>query len=97
MTPQQPVSPGWQVVSAQGDRTAGRERLLIAPKSNTIGVISDIDDTVLISNVPDKSQLLKNTWLKNVVHRRIPCDVSLWQVRYELRLMKNHSGFDDEP
>ena len=70
MTPQQPVSPGWQVVSAQGDRTAGRGRLLIVPKSNTMGVISDIDDTVLISNVPDKSQLLKNTLLKNVKQRQ---------------------------
>ncbi len=70
LTPQPGVSPGWKVVTAQGNRTHGAGRLLIVPKANTLGIISDIDDTVLVSNVPDKAVLLKNTLLKNPKQRQ---------------------------
>lgn len=65
-----PLAPGWQSVNVQGQRTQGVGRLLIVPKSNTLGLISDIDDTVLVSEVTDKTKLLKNTFLKNQNQRQ---------------------------
>lgn len=70
MTPQQPLPPGWHAVNVQGKGAQGVGWVLIVPKSNTLGVISDIDDTVLISDVPDKIKLLKNTFLKNSKQRQ---------------------------
>ena len=64
-TPAQALSPGWHSIMAQGKRTQGEGKLLIVPKANTAGIISDIDDTVLVSNVPNKKKLLENTLLKN--------------------------------
>jgi phosphatidate phosphatase APP1 len=63
------LSPGWHSIVAQGKRTQGEGRLLIVPRANTAGIISDIDDTVLVSNVPDKKKLLENTLLKNPQQR----------------------------
>lgn len=70
MTPQPALAPGWHAVTVQGDHTQGLGRQLVVPKSNTTGVISDIDDIVLISDVPDKTKLLKNTFLKNPKQRQ---------------------------
>ncbi len=41
------------------------------PLSNGIGVISDFDDTLIVSNVPSKSKLFKNTFMKNYKQRRL--------------------------
>ncbi len=70
LTPQRPLPPGWHAVNVQGKGAQGVGWVLIVPKSNTLGIISDIDDTVLISDVPDKSKLLKNTFLKNPTQRQ---------------------------
>jgi len=70
LTPQRPLPPGWHAVNVQGNGAQGVGWVLIVPKSNALGIISDIDDTVLISNVPDKSKLLKNTFLKNPKQRQ---------------------------
>lgn len=70
MSPTQPLPPGWHVVTAQGKRTHGSGQLLIVPKINTVGVISDIDDTVLVSDVPDKTRLLEKTFLQNYTQRQ---------------------------
>ena len=69
LTPQSPLTPGWHTVSVHGKNTRGTGRLLIVPSTNTLGVISDIDDTVLVSDVVDKTTLLKNTFLKNPKQR----------------------------
>lgn len=69
-TPAQPLAPGWHAVTAQGKRAQGEGRLLIVPKTNTLGLISDIDDTVMMSEVPDKKKLLENTFLKNPQQRQ---------------------------
>lgn len=65
-----PLATGWHSVSATGTNAQGEGRLLIVSTRNTLGVISDIDDTVLISDVTNKSQLLKNTFLKNAQQRQ---------------------------
>lgn len=70
MTPARLMPPGWHAVTAQGKRTRGSGQLLIVPKTNTLGVISDIDDTVLVSDVTDKKKLLIKTFLQNHKQRR---------------------------
>lgn len=67
------LADGWHKVSGQ---LQGRKRetlaegeLLIVPSVNTVGVISDLDDTILVSDVLRKRKLLKNTFLKNPLQR----------------------------
>jgi len=46
-------------------------RLLVIPQTNTLAIISDFDDTVIVSNVLDKKQLIKNSLTKNYLQRNI--------------------------
>lgn len=68
--PPRPMTAGWHAVTARGPHTEGQGRLLIVPPGNMVGIISDIDDTVMISEVPDKTKLLNNTFLKNPQQRQ---------------------------
>lgn len=68
------LADGWHKVQAQ---VQGRKRassaegdVLIVPSVNTVGVISDLDDTILVSDVLHKKMLLKNTFLKNPLQRK---------------------------
>jgi phosphatidate phosphatase APP1 len=64
---------GWISVTAEetsGTRARAPGRILIVPKTNTVGVISDIDDTVIVSEVIDKTKLLQNTFLQNATQRK---------------------------
>jgi len=61
---------GWLVVSAHARKASGEGRLLMVPAANTLGIISDIDDTVMVSEVGDTASLLANTLLKNPHQRR---------------------------
>ncbi|MBL8512391.1 MAG: DUF2183 domain-containing protein [Betaproteobacteria bacterium] len=63
--PKKALLPGWHAVQVIGPRTSGSGRVLIVPPVQTQGVISDVDDTVLVSEVTGKSRLLNNTFLKN--------------------------------
>jgi phosphatidate phosphatase APP1 len=67
-----PLTAGWHVTAAQGLQQAdtGEGRLLMIPTRNTFGVISDIDDTVVVSEVLDKSKLIANTFLNNPLQRK---------------------------
>jgi phosphatidate phosphatase APP1 len=69
-TPATPLAAGWHSVVAQAGRAQGTGRLLIVPAANTEGIISDIDDTVIVSQVNDKKRLLKNTFLRNPLQRK---------------------------
>ncbi|MFN0318057.1 MAG: phosphatase domain-containing protein, partial [Burkholderiales bacterium] len=62
---------GWHPVaaSAPGGKAQSAGSLLIVPSENQIGVISDLDDTLLVSQVNDKSDLLGNTFMKNPLQR----------------------------
>ena len=59
------LAPGWHMVRGQTGEAVAEGRLLIVPADNTIGVISDLDDTLLVSEVNSKRALLVNTFLKN--------------------------------
>jgi phosphatidate phosphatase APP1 len=69
-SPAKPLAAGWHVVKATGKRAVGEGRTLAVPLANTHGVISDIDDTVIISEVNDKKKLLENTFLQNAKQRQ---------------------------
>jgi phosphatidate phosphatase APP1 len=68
--PAKPLSAGWHTVKATAKRAQGEGRVLIVPQANTHGVISDIDDTVIVSEVNDKKKLLENTFLQNSTQRK---------------------------
>jgi len=61
---------GWRAVSVRAGAVVGRGTVLFMPEDNTLGLISDVDDTILVSNVTDKSELLENTFLKNPLQRK---------------------------
>ena len=69
LAPEQHPTPGWHPFIVRGERALGEGRLLIVPKTNTVGVISDIDDTVLVSDVLHKKKLLAHTFLRNAMQR----------------------------
>jgi phosphatidate phosphatase APP1 len=69
-SPAKPLAPGLHMVKATGKRAAGQGRTLAVPLTNTHGVISDIDDTVIVSEVNDKKKLLENTFLQNPAQRQ---------------------------
>ena len=67
--PKPAIPAGWHVVTVAGAGSTGRGKALIVAPTQTHGLISDVDDTVLVSEVTDKSRLLKNTFLKNPEQR----------------------------
>lgn len=64
------LPPGWHAVQGRAGAALAQGRLLIVPHENTIGVISDLDDTLQVSDVNSKRALLANTFLKNPRQRQ---------------------------
>jgi phosphatidate phosphatase APP1 len=67
-----PAHPGWNpVVVATVDGTASvKTPVLIVPPEDTIGIISDFDDTVIVSEVGSRPRLLEHSLLENDLQRR---------------------------
>ena len=63
---------GWRDVNATTERGDARATgtMLVVPRENRLGIISDVDDTILISEVTDKSRLLRNVLLVNYAQRQ---------------------------
>jgi phosphatidate phosphatase APP1 len=77
-----PETAGWQdvTVEAAGGRGEGHGAVLAVPAGNAVGVISDVDDTVLVSDVSHKGRLLANTLLNNPLQRRaVPGTASFYR------------------
>lgn len=70
-TPHPPLAPGWHQIMAESRGHQGQGRLLVVPRENRLGLISDLDDTLLISEVTRKHRLLGNTFLKNPAQRQV--------------------------
>lgn len=70
-TPHPPLAPGWHQIMAESRGHQGQGRLLVVPRENRLGLISDLDDTLLISEVTRKHRLLGNTFLKNPTQRQV--------------------------
>ena len=80
------LKPGWHALAVAGASAGEHARLLIVPSENTLGIISDIDDTVVESEVLDKTRLLKNTYLKNPAQRKAVPGVAVF---YKTLAQKN--------
>jgi phosphatidate phosphatase APP1 len=65
------LAPGWHSVTANTAQGQGVGGLLIVPALNTQGIISDIDDTVLITEVNNKARMLTNTFMLNPLQRLV--------------------------
>lgn len=63
------LPPGWHSI-ASDIPASSPARLLVHDPKNRFGIISDIDDTILISHVPDKLTLLKNSLTRPPETRR---------------------------
>jgi phosphatidate phosphatase APP1 len=63
------LASGWHEVSANTERGEGTTQLLVVPANNAQGLISDIDDTVQITEVNSKIHMLANTFLRNALQR----------------------------
>jgi len=63
---------GWRDVNATTERGDARATgaILRVPFENRLGIISDVDDTILISEITDKSRLLRNVLLVNYAQRQ---------------------------
>ena len=70
-TPPQ-AAPGWHsvLIEVPGNPAHTEAKVLIVPDGETIGIISDIDDTVVFSEVGDHTRLLAHTFLENPLQRR---------------------------
>lgn len=66
----QALGVGTHMVTVKSARAIGEGRLLVVARENRIGLISDLDDTILVSEVTDKSRLLANSLLKNPTQRQ---------------------------
>jgi len=66
------VASGWQPVFVEvvGDPVRAEAQLLVVPDGETIGIISDVDDTVLVTEVSDRSRMLAHTFLENPLQRQ---------------------------
>lgn len=62
--------PGWHQIQAEGGKAQAVGQLLVVPPENRLGLISDLDDTILVSEVTDRRRLLANTFLKNSAQRQ---------------------------
>ena len=54
------LAPGWHPIETE-PAASSPAALLVADPANRFGLISDLDDTILVSHVLDKSVLLKNS------------------------------------
>jgi phosphatidate phosphatase APP1 len=66
------TAPGWQTVevATQSGDARATGALLALPDENRLGIISDLDDTILVSDVADKPALVRKTLFVNYAQRQ---------------------------
>lgn len=62
---------GWHRIEAFAGDASDATNLLMVPPENTHGIISDVDDTLLITEVGSRRRMLINTLLHNPLQRRV--------------------------
>lgn len=65
------LPPGWHDIVARTAQGEGGSRLLIVPPENVYGLISDVDDTIQVTEVNSKRRMLANTFLRNATQRDV--------------------------
>jgi phosphatidate phosphatase APP1 len=65
------LAAGWHAVEARTERGHTEGRVLKVPRENTRGIISDVDDTILVTEVNSKRRMLGNTFFYNSRQRKV--------------------------
>lgn len=60
MNPAPSFAPGWHPIETEPERSS-EAGLLVADPANRLGLVSDLDDTIVVSEVLEKRVLLKNS------------------------------------
>lgn len=60
---------GWHTVQADTKRGSGQGEWLLLSPANQLGLISDLDDTLLVTEVNHRGRMLANTFLKSPAQR----------------------------
>jgi phosphatidate phosphatase APP1 len=66
-----PLASGWHRVEVSAGAASARIPLLLVPSQNVHGVISDFDDTLMITEVNRRFRMLANTFFRNPLQRRV--------------------------
>jgi phosphatidate phosphatase APP1 len=61
--------PGWHPVQASSGAATAEGGLLLVPDANVHGVISDLDDTIVVSDVGSTRRMLARAFLENPLQR----------------------------
>jgi phosphatidate phosphatase APP1 len=80
------IPSGWHRIHAAAGDATDEIGLLLVPPENAHGVISDVDDTILITQVSSKRLMLINTFLRNPTQREVVPGIA---AAYRALLAKN--------
>ena len=74
------LTPGWHRIGGQVDQSSTETGLLVVPEANTLGLISDLDDTILVTEVNSARRMLANSLLRNPLQRQaVPGTAKLYR------------------
>jgi phosphatidate phosphatase APP1 len=74
------LTPGWHQIGGEVTGATTETGLLVLPDANIHGLISDLDDTILMTGVTSKRRMLANTLLRNPMQREaVPGTAALYR------------------
>ena len=74
------LTPGWHQIGGEVAGSTSETGLLVVPEVNVHGLISDLDDTILVTEVTSTRRMLANTLLRNPMQREaVPGTAALYQ------------------
>lgn len=74
------LTPGWHQIGGDVSGSSTETGLLVVPPANVHGLISDLDDTILVTEVTSTRRLLANTLLRNPMQREaVPGTAALYR------------------
>lgn len=73
------LEPGWHRIKGQIAESNSETGLLVLPPGNVHGLLSDFDDTIIVTEVNSKRRMLANTLLRNPLQRQpVPGTAALY-------------------
>ncbi|HSD73611.1 MAG TPA: phosphatase domain-containing protein [Steroidobacteraceae bacterium] len=74
------LTSGWYQIAGEVPGSTTETGLLVVPDSNVHGLISDLDDTILVTEVTSRRRMLANTLLRNPMQREaVPGAAALYR------------------